>query len=231
MISFLINQLFPEICPICKRQSDSISTSPICPDCWKGISLYKGTRCKVCGKPHVSSYAETCSNCIIVRPFYTQTLYYGLYEGVLKEALHLLKYNSIKRLADSLSNLMTEILENVDAHILISIPLHKKRLLQREFNQSAVMGYKIAKRLSIEFDAYGIKRVVNNPPQSLKKVKDRIENVKNIFVVNIDVRDKKIILFDDIITTGSTMNEAARVLIKNGAKEVYAAAIARTYLE
>jgi len=158
-------------------------------------------------------------------------LYYGLYEGVLKEALHLLKYNSIKRLADSLSNLMTEILENVDAHILISIPLHKKRLLQREFNQSAVMGYKIAKRLSIEFDAYGIKRVVNNPPQSLKKVKDRIENVKNIFVVNIDVRDKKIILFDDIITTGSTMNEAARVLIKNGAKEVYAAAIARTYLE
>lgn len=231
MINFLLNQLFPELCPICKGQSDWAKTNPICSNCWQGIVCYKGARCKVCGKPSESKETETCSDCIKHKPFYMQTIYYGLYEGALKEALHLLKYQSIKRLADVLSDLMIAILNDIDAHILIPIPLHKKRLLQREFNQSAVMGYKIAKKLSIEFDACGLMKTVHNPPQSLMKGRDRINNVKKIFEVSGEVKDKRVLLFDDVITTGATINEGARVLIKAGAKEVFAVSIARAYLK
>ncbi|MCX8070253.1 MAG: ComF family protein, partial [Thermodesulfovibrionales bacterium] len=206
MINFILNQLFPEICPICKKPSDLAKTNPICSHCWHNITYYDGARCKICGKPTDSAEAETCSDCIVNRPYYNQTFYYGLYDGALKEALHLLKYQSIKRLSDCLSDLMIGILNQIEADILIPIPLHKKRLLHREFNQSAVIGYKIAKKLHLKFDGCGLSRVVHNPPQSLMKGKERIRNVKDIFKLNIDVKEMSIILFDDIITTGATIN-------------------------
>lgn len=171
-----------------------------------------------------------CAECLDQRPFYDQLFYYGLFDGVLKEALHCLKYRPLRRLAKPLARLMDSLLLPDGIDMVVAVPLHKKRLIERGFNQSALLARLFANHRGLPFDPFVIKRNVHNPPQSQLKKTERLKNVHNIFEVADCVEGKAIIIFDDVITTGATINECARALRSRGAAQVYAVAVARAYL-
>lgn len=106
--------------------------------------------------------------------------------------------------------------------IIGAVPIHKKRMLERGYNQSELIAKEIAKNIQgIEYKKL-LKKTKNNQTQSELKKEERLENVKNVYEIQNKqiIQDKKIILFDDIYTTGSTVNECSKVLKENGAKEV-----------
>ncbi len=188
---------------------------------------YTGPRCSLCGRPTDSPETGLCAKCIDRRPFYDQLFYYGLFEGTLKEALHHLKYRPLRRLAKPLIRFMDNLIIPEGVDMVVPVPLHKKRLIERGFNQSALLAKAFADNRGLPFDPLVLRRKVHNPPQSQLKRAERIKNVHNIFDATGNVEDKTIVLFDDVITTGATVNECAKALKSRGSAQVYVVALAR----
>ncbi|MCX8027660.1 MAG: ComF family protein [Thermodesulfovibrionales bacterium] len=229
MIKTLLNHLFPDKCPVCSERSDKDEINPFCSACWNEISPYNGYRCDICGIPIESIHTSICGECLQKTPFYDKIFYYGLYEKVLKEVIHLLKYQSISRLSKVVAHLVSsvEIPQGID--IVTPVPLHKMRLLVRGFNQSANIAYHFSRIKAIQFKVDILKKTVNTPPQTTMQRDERLKNMKGKFSVAKDVKDKVILLFDDVVTTSATVNECAKVLKIAGARKVYVVAVARSF--
>ena len=161
------------------------------------------------------------------KPPYAQILYYGIYEGVLKESIHLLKFNSYKRLSKPLASLMSDLpFEKVDG--IVPVPLHIKGLQQRGFNQTAALGRHLSKQSGVALMLDVLRKIKETLPQTDVTGKERMKNVKDAFLVSGNVEGLSLLLVDDVITTGSTVMECSRVLMKAGAKSVTVAALARS---
>lgn len=173
----------------------------------------------------MSEYATVCENCLKGVPF-KKVLYYGIYEGVLKEAIHLLKFNKIKRLAKPLSTLLLS-LPIPKADGIVAVPLHDKRLKDREFNQAALISKALSNELKIPFFSDALIKIKETPPQTGLKREERLKNLKKAFSASEIVKGLDIILLDDVITTGTTVIECSNALIKAGVKNVYVIALAR----
>lgn len=227
MINKFLGIFFPESCPLCKKPSRDHKTAPICPKCWDNISPYNGPICQVCGKPLVSQESITCGACISDEPAFKQARSFGLYEGTLKEAINLLKYHGIKRLAKPLSHLLLKIkIPSVDA--ILPIPLYKRRLRERGFNQSALLANYLAKSSGIPLSLNSLTKVKDIMPQVRLGAKERKKNPKNAFKVKDKelIQGKELLLIDDVFTTGATVRECSKVLKKAGAKEIYVITLA-----
>ncbi|MDI6728067.1 MAG: ComF family protein [Thermodesulfovibrionales bacterium] len=161
------------------------------------------------------------------KPPFSKVLYYGIYDGALKEAIHLLKFNGVKRLSKPLSLLLSE-LPIPEADGIIPVPLHHKRLHQREFNQTASMSRHLSKNLKIPLMLNVLRKTKETLPQTDVTGKERLKNVKNAFKVSSIVEGLNLLLVDDVITTGATVRECAKALIKAGAKSVTVVALARS---
>lgn len=157
-------------------------------------------------------------------------VYYGIYEGVLRDAIHLLKFKGIKRLAGPLSHLLWSVIADLNMSgidMVVPVPMHKKRLLQREFNQTATIGLLIAKKLNRPLMDV-LQKNRDTLPQTYVNGKERLNNMKSAFIVSGEIKGSNILLVDDVITTGATVLECAKVLMKAGAKSVTIAALARS---
>ncbi len=159
------------------------------------------------------------------------------YENVLlNKAIKTFKYNFIFDLSKPLGEILINFLNQFDFRnkslenfLLIPIPLHQKRLIWRGFNQSELLAKEVGNFFKVGVNSEILRRNKNTLPQTELNEKERKLNIKNIFVCqNKDViKNKKIILIDDVFTTGSTLNEAAKTLKKFGAKEVWGLVLAR----
>lgn len=225
-LSRLLNLFFPSFCPICSQRSDSYKYNPICSQCWAAIQKYTGPACRVCGVPTVSGQTTICSTCLEIRHPFSKILYYGLYEGALRRAVHLLKFNRIKRLASPISKLLLE-LPIPKSDLIIPVPLHLKRLREREFNQTALIGYYFSRELKIPLIVNNLIKTKETPPQTFLNRKERLRNVKKAFSAH-GISGSDVILIDDVITTGATVRECSEALIKSGAKSVTVIALAHS---
>ena len=180
-----------------------------------------------CGKPLVSDASKTCGDCLENEPVFRYARSYALYEGVLKKAINLVKYYGIDRLVKPLSDVM---LLNRIPHVeaVIPVPLYKKRLRQREFNQSALLSKRMAKTNGTELVLDCLLKVKDTKPQVGLSARDRARNIKNAFIINNRERiaGKDIVLVDDVLTTGATVRECSRVLKKAGAGDIYVITLA-----
>jgi ComF family protein len=226
-ISRLLNIFFPSKCPVCGNRSDNHLYNPFCTKCWGSIERYSGPACNICGIPTVSYYTLTCESCINARPPFSKVLYYGIYEGVLKEVIHLLKFNGVKRLSKPLSLMLSDLpIPKTDG--IIPVPLHHKRLHQREFNQTATISRHLSENLKIPLMLNVLKKTKETPPQTDVTGKERLKNIKNVFTASEEIKGLDLLVIDDVITTGATVRECAKTLIKAGAKSVTVAALARS---
>jgi ComF family protein len=229
MLSKFLRIFFPEPCPVCKNPSTYHKTAPICPDCWQTITPYKGPICQKCGKPLVADSSITCSDCLKDAPSFNWARSFGLYEGVLKEAVNLMKYYSVKRLSKPLSEIMLG-MKIPQADAIIPVPLHKKKLRSREFNQSSSFARHISKSNGIPVILNALVKIKETVPQVGLNARERKKNIKNSFgLTNRElIQGKDIILVDDVFTTGATVRECSRLLKKQGAGDIYVVLLAHS---
>lgn len=197
----------------------------LCDDCWEQIEFLMPPWCQICGVPlnsdsqSISLQNRSCSDCRKRLPPYRKLRSIALYEPVLREAIHLLKYDRKQILAKHLMRLiqahLPADLSAADYDFLCPIPLHTNRYRGRGFNQAERIAQGITAVWNVPIRSNILIRVKDTVPQSsLSSHEERLENIAGAFEVrNPDlVRDRGILLIDDIFTTGTTVNEALQVL-------------------
>jgi ComF family protein len=232
LIYFCFDIFFPKQCFGCQK-----GETHLCEDCKSSfveISHYQYCLCK---KPML--LIDQCHNCKNKK---LDALYSAVsYKKILvKKLIHYFKYESfVKELSKPLSSLIIDhfylleqqpyFLKNKINFILIPIPLHIKRLKWRGFNQAEELAKELSKFLDIPLILNCLIKNKETLPQTELKSEKREKNIEGVFLIKNDqeIKGKKILLVDDIYTTGSTMEEAARVLKKAGAEKVIGLTIAR----
>mgnify|MGYP006410787189 FL=1 len=251
IIRFFEQLLYPLKCLNCGVYIDPDIVSPntmescFCSLCMElGFYPIKKPYCTKCGVKFQTSFNENhvCESCL-KKPLMIDRVRAALeYKGIIKNAIPLFKYHSKLSVAKVFEDLLFETFlqhyQGSGLDLIIPIPLHKKKLRQRGFNQAFLLirnfvkQYKLCfdKPPSWEIDTNSLARIKGTQPQTGFDIEKRKANLKNAFkVVNPKIiYDKHILLIDDVFTTGATCNEAARVLLKNGAKKVDALVLART---
>ncbi len=249
MLSHILNIIFPAVCKQCGCfiTTATTTTACFCNKCWEGIKWFNMPCCPQCGVPYpsletsadpfpVSSSAHTCGECIKNPPYFDRAISAGPYTEVLAEAIKLFKYKKKIHIGLALAghDVMVAGLTNLiqrcpEAPFLIPVPLHQNRLREREYNQSAIITSVINSKFGIPVLTDILNRQRYTKPQVELGFRERKENVTGAFTVqnNEVIKGKNIILVDDVYTTGSTVNECAKVLKKSGAGKVYVVTIAR----
>ncbi len=227
MLKNLLAFFFPPLCPVCEK----VVNEGICCTCLKGIRLIRGPLCTTCGVPFVSTVSPDhfCGECIKKKKPFSYARSVGIYDGTLLDAIHMLKYKGKTSLARPLGMLMADYLHENDYDILAPVPLHKTRLKERGFNQSLLLGRVIARRHNLHLDYLSLVRLRATRPQVNLKGNERTRNVRGVFEVRkaSSFIDKKVLLIDDVYTTGATVSECTRALRKAGARRVGVFTLAR----
>jgi len=228
MIKFFnpfLNFLFSGRCLICEK--DFESNQRICEVCLSNIKYISSPICTRCGVPFDSEIGRDhlCGTCLISEVYFARARAVGIYEGVLQEAVHLLKYKGRTLLAKPLGGILANCnLDSVDFKsydFLIPVPLHRKRLRERGFNQALSLARCLGRKSEVTIDYISLRRVRWEGPQINLSKKDRERNVRGAFLCNEDrVKGGNVLLVDDVYTSGATVNECAKVLLNAGAARV-----------
>lgn len=229
LISRLLNILYPSRCPICLGSSDQWDRAPICGNCWSRISRYSCPACHTCALPLASEHAQLCAQCLRKRPPFSRIASYGLYEGVLAEAIHHFKFHGVRRLSKPLGHLLL-LLDIPDADGIVPVPLSKRGLIRRGFNQSLLLSQVISRNTGIPLSIDLLFKIRDTPPQLGLAARERLTNLRGAFAVRGNLNGLSLLLVDDVITTGATVRECSSMLMKAGAKEVTVLALARAPL-
>jgi len=204
---------------------------PLCTYC-ESLLIPLGPACTLCATPLPDASFTQCGFCIKHPPSLDKVFAPYRFEEPLRTLLHDFKYREKLYLGDFLAQKMllskpTFIPENT---CFIPIPLHKKRLHQRGFNQAAILANNLAKKLGEPCLPHYIKKIRNTLPQAELEAKARRKNIRNSFKIK-PIPYQRVILIDDLITTGSTANELAYQLKLKGVKEVHLWCVAKTCLD
>ena len=227
----------PSDCVSCHR---ALHTDPIplfCRECWSSIAPLTGPACSRCAQPFVSSAATAwapdrqCQGCLDRPPAFQRAWTLYPYIPPLQDAICSFKYRRKVALANSLATLMIDALPpDIETDMIVPVPLHPARLRAREFNQSLLLADRIGRYLSRAVCAYNLVRVVATDPQTTLTRRERLRNLRHAFIVRNEtaIIGRRILLVDDVFTTGATLHECAKTLLKAGAQSVSALTLART---
>ncbi len=226
---------FPSFCQLCSDLLERPQERVVCHACWEQVRAQRRSYCLCCGRffqgigePHF------CSDCLKARPPFSLHRSASKYEEKLKDIILLFKYHHYKVLGEELARFACQVLKEeeglwkkVDA--LIPVPLHPKRRRQRGFNQALVIAEEVEKIRGIEVRRGILLKIKNVPAQTSLEAEDREKNVVGAFRVTKEdqIKGKRLLLIDDVYTTGATLRECSRVLKKAGAKEVKAITLAQ----
>lgn len=238
--NFCLDLIFPIECLGCGKEN-----TWLCEKCLENIPLNQNQICPLCKK--ISLYGRTCPNC---RPysFLDGILIAGHYQNkLLQKSIYALKYQFVVEIAKPLGSLLIKLLKSFQNNfvfqeevfmkldiftrkdtLFIPIPLHKRKFRERGFNQTELLAQEVSQSLGWLVEKEVLKRKRYTGDQTKLPEKKREENMKNAFVcLNPEkIANKRIILLDDVMTTGATLQEAAKTLKNAGAKEVWGLALA-----
>ena len=230
-----LDLMFPPRCLVCREFGPQV----LCDACARQIRLIENPKCLQCGLPFdpEAKAGEICADCRTEKQPFTTARAYGYYEGVLREAICRLKYDCRRALGPPLGRALTACFADqatdgsglpreIDA--ICPVPLHPSRLRERGFNQSEVIGRHLGQALGLPIEPVLVRTRMTVPQVGLPHRK-REDNVKGAFAVSLhaDVKARRILLVDDVWTTGSTLRECARVLRRSGAGAVFVLVVAR----
>ena len=232
MIGGIINLIYPAFCRSCGKKTIQY----ICKDCFKEIKKRTPPFCIKCGKKiHKSPrLEELCCDCKKNSIYFDRAFSVFQYDGMFKEMIHDAKYRKLSLVKEFMESSVDFIKEQdiaKNTSIVLSIPMHPVRLFKREINLSHILAKYIAKKMNLQYSAKLLKKTKNTSPQTGLKRNERIKNIKGSFSLEKNglsyIKDKNMLLVDDIFTTGSTVNECARILKDAGASYVEVITLAR----
>ncbi len=224
-----LNMLYPRRCPIC---SDIAMPKGelVCPECMDNIPYVKEPRCYRCGKELRDERTEYCFDCSKHTMYYEKGVSLFRYNHVMRRAMDGFKYKNRQEYADfftaELIRVYGDVMQSWGADAIIPIPIHKSRRKVRGYNQAELLAEPISEFLKVPMEAKLIVRTRKTKPQNKLNDKERQKNIEGAFKIAENVVQlKKVILVDDIYTTGSTINACARLLREAGVKQVYFACV------
>ncbi|MEE9487603.1 MAG: ComF family protein [Candidatus Brocadiales bacterium] len=232
------NLLYPAHCFSCGKSLHNEDREYLCAQCSNGISHITGVRCPRCGMG-LGNYAlfsqEGCAECKSQGLRFDGAFSAAYYEGAIKELIHRFKYGKQEFLAKPLAKLIVRHFREIDYNrpridIVAAVPLHRKKRRERGFNQADLLGRNAGKLLGLEVCLGGLKRTRNTRSQTIQSYFRRRENVRGAFLVKKPeyFKGKDILLVDDVLTSGLTASECAKVLKEAGARKVYVLTVAKS---
>lgn len=246
MLNFILNALFPEKsgCLLCGKEAQG--SEGVCKSCQDQFRTGGMFFCPVCGRywaefsaiDLVDQTELLCDDCLRHRTPYFAARSLGPYGGVLKDGIYKFKYQGNRSMSQSFGLLLAELFlrERIffGTNLIVPVPLSREKEIERGFNQSNFLAQKIGRLLGTSVQNCLIK-TRHTPSQSKLTRKARRENVAGAYEVipemTEELRGKKVLLIDDIFTTGATVNECAGVLLKAGADRVGVMTLASATLE
>ncbi|MDD5557065.1 MAG: ComF family protein [bacterium] len=232
-----LNLVFPSHCALCGTPLEPDLPPGLCGRCWERLPRIGQPFCPRCGRP-VAGRAPVplegaCGGCRIREPVFRVCRSAGLYEGALRDCVHLLKYDGRRELAPVLARLMAEsALEGLPGpppEALVPVPLGRGRRRERGYNQAELIARDLGRRMGIPVMGRALARVREGPPQSTLTRAARIENIRGAFLARAEaVRGGRLVLIDDVYTTGATTDACVRALLRAGAASVDVCTAARS---
>ncbi len=231
-----LDWLFPLRCAACRSfLTTGQDVSGLCGACeglWPRLS---DPQCPRCARPFENlkpaevSANHLCGDCLSEKFHCEKVRAAGRYSGLLHDLIVRLKYRGEEKLARFLGDRMGWDVTETDWDLVLPIPLHRKRLRERGYNQSLLLARRLVRRTGGAVDAFVLKKIRETDVQAGLTREERLQNLKNCFTVSRPeaVYGKKVLLVDDVFTTGSTLETAARALAKAGAQRVEAVVLAR----
>ncbi|HUN58512.1 MAG TPA: ComF family protein [Candidatus Binataceae bacterium] len=240
MLRYLINFLYPPRCAACDRRLTTDARQRVCAECIGRIERLPEPVCAVCGVPIASAIGSKawCGSCTEAPPHFGRARAIARYRAGVDEDVQVLpslirrhKYGLDQSLAHALAECLGSPLpvESSDYDLIMPVPLHRARLRWRGFNQAALLGDAIARRLERPLDAASLVRVRETDPQTGKSMRERRQNIRDAFAIRrpAGIANRRVLLVDDVMTTGATVDECARTLLAAGARRVDVLTLAR----
>ena len=229
-----LDVLFPPLCHVCRRFVSKAGELHICPDCRELMPPIAAPLCIVCGIPFTGAGNDhVCGSCSTSPPRFDAARAALVYEGASRDLIHAFKYRSKTHLRRPLALLtierLSEFIQSRRPDLILPVPLHRKKLSSRGFNQAVLLGEFLSQRLMIPLDRRNLRRIRWTEPQVNLPAHDRRTNVKGAFAIRDSdlVKGRRVLLVDDVLTTGSTADECGKVLKAAGAADVTVITVAR----
>lgn len=220
----LIDWIYPPRCANCGKWGERW-----CDACQRNVNLITAAEiCPLCGIPQPE--AKLCIECTTYQPVYTALRSWGSYEGTLRTAIHRLKYHSDIGLSEILARPLTGLLRDLSwqVDLVTAVPLSSKRRRQRGYNQAALLARWVGLSAGVIFQPNALVRLRDTTSQVGLHAHQRRENVAGAFQAKSSVvLGKKVLIIDDVTTTGATMQACAQALISAGASQIYGLTLAR----
>ncbi|UCV07290.1 ComF family protein [Dechloromonas denitrificans] len=221
LVSRWLNDAFPGSCLLCGSDSPD---ALLCPACTADLPAPPSACCPQCAEQ--TTYGERCGACLKDPPHFDQTLAAFHYDFPVNRIIQALKYGHQLAVAKWLGYQLAALIKPGE-QLIVPLPLHPERLRERGFNQSMEIARGVGKQLNLPVDHCSLFRNRPTPRQADLPLKERRKNVRGAFECTADMTGKNILLIDDVMTSGATLNECARVLKLHGAAHVTAVVAAR----
>ena len=229
----LFRAFFPDSCRLCERELMRITAVPVCGPCLEGIESGRSVSgCLRCGHPFADGEKalDRCGACRMDPPSFDRARSFGTYDGDLRRLIHLMKYDGMRPLAKRLGRLMAATAEEFEAvDYLVPVPLYRRRRWSRGFNQAGLLAAAMSRATDIPARGRLLRRTRSTESQAGLSNHQRRANVTGAFSAPNprEVRGRRILLVDDVMTTGATLEACAKALKRAGARYVGAVTSAR----
>ena len=221
ILESIINFILPPVCPMCNCPVDE--TNMLCAHCFKELHFITNPYCQKCGKPFEFDIKgdNVCAACLRQEPPYRKARSVLVYNEGAKKIILPFKHADRTDLTGLLCQFFLKEYRNMitEADVIIPVPLHITRLFLRRYNQAALLAHRLAKISYRRYEPNVLKRVRATPSQGHMNAKERKQNVHKAFVISNpqNIVHKKVLLIDDVMTTGATVEECTKILLNAGA--------------
>jgi ComF family protein len=231
----LLGFVYPQVCQFCGGQRATVDEGYVCSRCWQGVRFLKPPFCARCGLPFEGAITTPfeCANCREMDLHFRFARAAVAAEGLVLEAIHRYKYQRALWLEPFLTDLLVRAakpeLGREEWDLIVPVPLHPAKKREREFNQAERIAACLGKTLQIPVSNQTLRRIEPTRTQTQLTREQRAANVQQAFALQADaqIKDLRVILVDDVLTTGATTSACARVLRQAGAADVCVWTVAR----
>ena len=231
----LLGLVYPNNCQFCLRAEAGLQEGYVCAECWSGVRFVRPPFCDRCGLPFEGNLSTdfVCFNCSDMELYFSQARSAVVSKGVVREAIHCFKYDHAVWVEPFLTKLLVQeaapILRRQKWDALVPVPLHSSREREREFNQAERLAKALSQATGIPLKSKLLCRTQETETQTRLAREERARNVRGAFRLNqlVDLSSQRLVLIDDVLTTGATTNACARELRAAGAQEVVVWTLAR----